>query len=296
MYDVFLRFPDYKTKAVTFSYDDGVEQDEKLIHIFNQNGLKAAFNLNTGLIAPEGTQYPEGQLHRRLSMSGIRRVYKDGSHELALHSLHHKYMDHLQTGELICEIAEDKKNLEALTGKIIRGFACPYGRSSEALRSVLAQMDILYSRGVGTTMRFDLPQELLDITPTCRHSSEGLDGLIGQFLSDSPLDSYHDRHPWLFNMWGHAYEFERDHAWTLMETLAGMLGGHADIWYATNIEIFSYIADYRRLVYSADAGLVFNPTASMIWLESSWTLFTVAPGETKRVPRKPVREFVLEER
>lgn len=42
MYDVFLRFPDYKTKAVTFSYDDGVEQDEKLIHIFNQNGLKAA--------------------------------------------------------------------------------------------------------------------------------------------------------------------------------------------------------------------------------------------------------------
>lgn len=34
----------------------------------------------------------------------------------------------------------------------------------------------------------------------------------------------------------------------------------------------------------------------MIWLESSWTLFTVAPGETKRVPRKPVREFVLEER
>ena len=38
MYDVFLRFPDYKTKAVTFSYDDGVEQDEKLIHIFNQNG------------------------------------------------------------------------------------------------------------------------------------------------------------------------------------------------------------------------------------------------------------------
>ena len=138
-------------------------------------------------------------------------------------------MDHLQTGELICEIAEDKKNLEALTGKIIRGFACPYGRSSEALRSVLTQMDILYSRGVGTTMRFDLPQELLDITPTCRHSSEGLDGLIGQFLSDSPLDSYHDRHPWLFNMWGHAYEFERDHAWTLMETLAGMLGGHADI-------------------------------------------------------------------
>ncbi len=76
-------------------------------------------------------------------------------------------------------------------------------------------------------------------------------------------------------MWGHAYEFERDHAWTLMETLAGMLGGMQISGTRPTSRFFPISRIIGRLVYSADAGLVFNPTASMIWLESSWTLFTV---------------------
>ena len=33
-------------KALTFSYDDGVTQDIRLIEIFNKYNLKATFNLN----------------------------------------------------------------------------------------------------------------------------------------------------------------------------------------------------------------------------------------------------------
>ena len=33
-----------KMKALTFSYDDGVTQDARLIEIFNKYGLKATFN------------------------------------------------------------------------------------------------------------------------------------------------------------------------------------------------------------------------------------------------------------
>ena len=39
-----------KKKAVTFSYDDGVTQDIRLIEIFNRYGLRATFNLNSGLL------------------------------------------------------------------------------------------------------------------------------------------------------------------------------------------------------------------------------------------------------
>ncbi|MBQ8687026.1 MAG: polysaccharide deacetylase, partial [Ruminococcus sp.] len=42
-------------KAITFSYDDGVEQDVKLLEILNEYGLKATFNLNTGLNYDHGT-------------------------------------------------------------------------------------------------------------------------------------------------------------------------------------------------------------------------------------------------
>ena len=31
----FLRFPDFKTKTVTLSYDDGVEQDIKLVEMMS---------------------------------------------------------------------------------------------------------------------------------------------------------------------------------------------------------------------------------------------------------------------
>ena len=44
-----------KLKAVTFSYDDGVTQDKRLIEIFNKYGLKATFNLNSGLLGGTNT-------------------------------------------------------------------------------------------------------------------------------------------------------------------------------------------------------------------------------------------------
>lgn len=296
MFDVFLRYPDFKAKAVTLSYDDGIEQDERLIDIFNRHNLKAAFNINTGLMAPEGTVYPTDQLHRRLPESKVRSIYNNGGHELALHSLHHKYMDELNECELIYEIAEDKKNLERLTGKIIRGFACPYGRSSEKVKKALEQLNVVYARGVGSTMSFALPRDLLEITPTCRHTDKNAEELIERFLSLSPLENYHDRHPWLFYMWGHAYEFERDDSWELIEKMCEQLGGRNDVWYATNIQVFSYIADYRRLIFSADGELVFNPTSTKMWLESDRELFTVEPGETKRVKRISTDKFVHMER
>ena len=39
-------------KMLTFSYDDGIYQDERLVEIFNKYGMKATFNLNTGIQSP----------------------------------------------------------------------------------------------------------------------------------------------------------------------------------------------------------------------------------------------------
>ena len=42
-------------KAITFSYDDGVTQDQRLIEMFNRYGLKATFNINSGLLGKPGS-------------------------------------------------------------------------------------------------------------------------------------------------------------------------------------------------------------------------------------------------
>lgn len=44
----YIRFPNFKLKAVTLSYDDGVRQDKRLIAIMKKYGLKGTFNLNGG--------------------------------------------------------------------------------------------------------------------------------------------------------------------------------------------------------------------------------------------------------
>ena len=42
-----------KMKAVTFSYDDGVTQDRRLIDLFNKYNLKATFNINSELLGTD---------------------------------------------------------------------------------------------------------------------------------------------------------------------------------------------------------------------------------------------------
>ena len=48
-----MRLKDGKMKVLTLSYDDGVVEDIHLVQILNKYGLKATFNINTGVYAPE---------------------------------------------------------------------------------------------------------------------------------------------------------------------------------------------------------------------------------------------------
>ena len=52
---MYMKLKDGKSKVLTLSYDDGVVQDIRLMEILNKNGIKATFNINTGLYLPEDT-------------------------------------------------------------------------------------------------------------------------------------------------------------------------------------------------------------------------------------------------
>lgn len=41
-----MRYPEGKAKTVTFSYDDGVFEDKRLVEIFDRYGMKCTFNHN----------------------------------------------------------------------------------------------------------------------------------------------------------------------------------------------------------------------------------------------------------
>lgn len=277
MREMSLLFPGGLCKALTLSYDDGVEQDIRLIEIMNKYGLKGTFNLSGGLFAPEGTVYPEGQIHRRMTKKAAYDLYASSGHEVALHAYTHPDLTLLSQGTAAYQIIKDREALEEMFGRIVRGMAYPYGTNSAATADLLRHCGVSYCRTVEATCRFDLPSDWLRLPSTCHHDHPRLMELANEFLAEP---NYHWSRPKLFYLWGHSYEFEANNNWHVIEDFAKLVGGKADIWYATNIEICNYVNAWRGLVSSADGRRIYNPACIPLWLWADGKTYQVGPGET----------------
>ena len=270
-----MRFQGGLKKALTLSYDDGVEQDARLIAILNEHGIKATFNINSGLFAKEGHVYPAGQVHRRMPLSAAKALYLGSGHEVAAHGLMHEWITELPAAMQTREVLLDRENLEREFGGMIRGMAYAYGAYNDQTVQILRDCGVAYCRTVNATHRFDIPQDWLRLHPTCHHADPDLMALCDRFLADEARFASR-----LFYLWGHSYEFEGADNWPVIEAFARKMGAHADVWYATNIEIVDYVNAYRQLIASADGRTLHNPTATRLWVEEAGVVYEIGPGET----------------
>ena len=145
---------------------------------------------------------------------------------------------------------------------------------------MLRDCGIVYARTVKATLGFALPDQWLTWHPTCHHVDSHLPELTKKFTEEFPKA---DQQSWLFYVWGHAYEFVRDDNWHIIENFAEQIGGKSDIWYATNMEIWEYTENFKRLVFSLDESCVYNPTVQTIWFMKGSKLLSVAPGQTLNI-------------
>lgn len=269
-----MRYPNGLVKALTFSYDDAVEQDQKLVSILNQYGMKGTFNINTGLFSPEGTTFPAGTIHRRMTQSQTIALLKDSGHEIAVHCLTHPFLEQLPANAATMEVLGDRANIERLFGGIVRGMAYPYGTYNDEIVAMLRSAGILYSRTVNSSEQFYLPQDWLRLPPTCHHDNPHLMELADRFLASDPQSCE------LFYLWGHSYEFEANNNWEVIENFAAKMAHNDTIWYATNLEIFSYVEAYKQLQFNTDMTLAYNPTATTLYMQCDDTIYSIAPGQT----------------
>ena len=267
-----MRFPGGLRKAMTMSWDDGVETDIRLIEIMKAYGLKGAFNLNSGMFAPEGTVYPAGRAQRRMPLSQIMSTFKDSGMEIATHGFTHPMLDKLTPARATYEIIADRHRLEELFGGIIRGHAYPFGNYNDKVIEIMRDCGIAYARTVKSTGNFSLPENPLAWHPTCHHSDGHLMELLDQFLEKS----FKGSSAGLFYIWGHSYEFDGHNNWDLIEEFAPKAGGHEDIWYPNNIDVIDYINAFRSLEFSADGRTVRNGTSTDVW-------FSVRGGGTSDI-------------
>lgn len=227
---------DGKKKAVTFSYDDGVTQDVRLIELFGKYGLKGTFNLNSGLLGQSGSLLREGQTvsHNKNRPEDVRTIY-DG-HEVASHTLTHPLLPSLPEEEIVRQVEEDRKKLSELCGYEVVGFAYPCGGDNYDARvsRVLAEKTgVKYARTIVSNYDFSKQDNLLEFKPTVYHHREfdRMFELAERFLAANPEE------PQIFYIWGHAYEFDIFDQWDRMEEFCRLISGHDDVFYGTNREV-----------------------------------------------------------
>lgn len=258
-FDMML-FPEGKRKAFTLSYDDGVEQDRRLIEIFDRHRVKATFNLGYGVLG-----YKPGGPFKidKVDREEVKELYKD--HEVGGHGLYHSDLTSLGDPYMTYEIIEDKKELEGLVKKPLKMFAYPFGFFNDSVKETLRKAGYKGARTVRSTHGFSLPEDPFELDPTCHHNDEQLMELAKRFVEEKSPKAQ------LFYVWGHGYEFDRDDNWEVIERLVSYLDENREgIWFATNGEILSYIEAYRSLEYSVDGSMIFNPTATDVWIATSF--------------------------
>jgi peptidoglycan/xylan/chitin deacetylase (PgdA/CDA1 family) len=225
-----------KLKAVTFSYDDGVTQDIRLIELFDKYGLKCTFNLNSAFLGGVGSLVREGVnvSHNKVRPEQVRQIYKN--HEVAVHTLHHPRLPSLPDEEVIREVEEDRQNLSRLVGYEVVGMAYPCGgvnnddRVAEVIKN---HTGVRYSRTITSSHSFEPQDNLFRFNPTVYHHVEfDLAFRLAREFIELKTDT-----PKIFYIWGHAYELDIHNTWDKMEELCKLISGRDDIFYGTNKEV-----------------------------------------------------------
>ena len=273
-----MLFPDGRKKALTLSYDDGDRQDRRLADILDKYGIKATFNVNSGFLG-EKVEYDRND--GRMSADELKSFFASSCHEAAIHGFEHAYGHVLHDNCMIKEIIGDRENIEKMTGRITRGMAYPFGTFNDRLKDKLKACGVAYSRTVNSTGGFELPDDWLELNPTCHHSDKRLFDLCDIFLCGNPNLAQ------MFYLWGHSHEFDNNteyNNWEIIEAFAKKMGRHESIWYATNIEIYDYVQAYNRLNISTDFSIVHNPNSVDVWFRKgdweSGEVYCVKLGET----------------
>ena len=226
-----------KLKAVTFSFDDGVTQDIRLIEILNKYDLKATFNLNSELLGTDGSiVFPNTDLfvsHIKNKPADVAHIYQ--GHEVAVHTLTHPLLRTCSDEEVIRQVEQDRVNLSQLVGYEVVGMAYPgHAIGHEHVAQVIREhTGVKYARTTNATYNFDVQTDLYLFNPTVYGTQESKKMFeLGQKFVDMKPDK-----PQIFYIWGHSYEFDGDNSWSVIEEFCRFISNRDDIFYGTNKEV-----------------------------------------------------------
>jgi peptidoglycan/xylan/chitin deacetylase (PgdA/CDA1 family) len=249
-----LQGPSAYKKYFTMSFDDGLEQDKKIIQILKQYGILSTFNLNAGLFGTKNRIARIGNIgfaefsedsksllqrfkncdHYRIPADEIAQVYE--GFEIASHGYKHEALASIPEEEMEESIRMDIEALTELAGYPIVGHAYPGGSTSDKVIACLKKHDVIYAREVLSTGSFSFPDDPFKYRATSLVWDKKLFDLADQFIAaEAQTDDL------LFYIWGHGYELDFGTelaSWERFEKFCEKIAGQEDIVYCTNKQAF----------------------------------------------------------
>ncbi len=208
-------------KYFVWSFDDGVEQDKKIVEILRQYNMGATFHLNSGLFGNKKYEGRIGNLgmkevpfdafnekkhilpyvpHFRIPENEAVQVYN--GFEVSSHTKTHANLTRCSAEKMRSEIADDVKSLSSLFKTDIHGLAYPYGMSSPATYQAVKDCGLTYARVLKPDRSFRFPDDALKLPMTCWHISKNTFKTLDAFYNTESVEDM------FFLMFAHGYEFD----------------------------------------------------------------------------------------
>lgn len=243
-------------KYFTISYDDGLEQDRKIIYLMEKYGIKGTFNISSGKFGQKGYIKKIGDLgykdtfeidgnprdyrnHFILDKDQALKLYSSPNVEVASHGTHHLHQEKLTEEEVEVEITQDIKDLSEMFGYQVVGHAFPFGSYNDLVLEALKDNGIRYARTAAMFRKpkdFSFDRNQLLLNATCWHMDPFVETLLEQFIA-TPVG----KEDMVFYMWGHGYELDygsKRGNYEHLEHLFQMVAKAGDVHCVTNRELY----------------------------------------------------------
>lgn len=238
-------------KYFTLSFDDGTQQDLRMIEILKKYDVDCiSWNINTeGLYGASwdltGLGLP-GVEHQRFTKEELESGIYDG-YDVLVHTRTHPSLKIYDSTpiKVVEEVQGNADDIAEITGISPVGMAWPGGDTEytdTTINIILDKTDIRFARGTMPTYDFELPTQFMKWMPTCGISDSRVLDLAYDFINLEAEDDC------LFYVWGHSFELDAYDSYDIFESLVRMMkANEGEITLVTNTEFYEL---YKTLVPS----------------------------------------------
>lgn len=268
-------YPFGKTKAFNVTYDDGVLQDLRFVQLLNSYGLKGTFNLNFKLMESEFEwTHESGCIVKRLSKEKATSLYI--GHEIASHTLTHPFLNDKSEAEIMYELKEDKKNLEKIFNKEVKGFAVPFDYYSDLIEECAKKCGFEYARISEESLSFALQTDYYKWKATVFHLDNALKRLVSDFCDT-------DEELALFQIVGHSYDLDIKKMWDEIEDIFKTISSQDDVISMTTIDIINYLKAMEKATITDN--YIKNNSERSLWFSVDGAVCEVKPDSKYLIRR-----------